>query len=68
MAQLTLQDILNMMRAPQSSGLGQASNTEMARMNPMKAALAAMQMQRTTAPSGMGNVSDMEMHRPFNWK
>ena len=60
---MNIQDIIKMMRAPQSSGLGQASNTEMARMNPMEAALAAMQMQRTTAPSGMGNVSDMEMQR-----
>jgi hypothetical protein len=57
---MTLAEILQMMRTPQSSGLGQVSNAELAKMNPE---LAAMQMQRATAPSGMGNVSDMEMQK-----
>jgi hypothetical protein len=57
---MTLAEILQMMRTPQQSGLGQVSNAELAKMNP---ALAAMQMQRATAPAGMGNVSDMEMQK-----
>jgi hypothetical protein len=63
MAQLTLQDILRMMGAPQSSGLGQASNTEMARMNPMEAALVGAGIKGMPKYEGMGNVSDMEMQR-----
>ena len=57
---MTLAEILQMMRTPQPSGLGQVSNAELAKMNPE---LTAMQMQRATAPSGMGNVSDMEMQK-----
>jgi len=57
---MTLAEILQMIRTPQQSGLGQVSNVELAKMNPE---LAAMQMQRATAPAGMGNVSDMEMQK-----
>lgn len=57
---MTLEQILQMMRTPQPSGLGQVSNAEIARMNP---ALAAMQMQTPPALAGIGQVSNMEAQR-----
>ena len=64
---MTLQEILQMMRTPQSSGLGQVSNREAATMNaalnPENQMLAKIQMMRASDPSGMGNVSNVEMQK-----
>ena len=57
---MTLAEILQMMRTPQSSNLGQVSNME---ADAMKAALAGAAMEGIPRYEGMGNVSNVEMQK-----
>ena len=57
---MTLAEILQMMRTPQSSGLGQVSNME---ADAMKAAIEGAAVRGIPKFEGMGNVSDMEMQK-----
>jgi hypothetical protein len=58
---MTLEQILQMMRTPQTSNLGQVSNVE---LEAMKRGIAGAAMDGVPRPpAGMGNVSDMEMQK-----
>jgi hypothetical protein len=57
---MTLAEILQMMRTPQPSGLGQVSNME---ADAMKSALMRTAQQAIPRYEGMGNVSNVEMQR-----